>query len=72
MAESWALAADPHSRVFVTFLDQGHTTMAGSARMRRPPVDVLDRAHARLFQDLLTHPERANAGLYPQNLSVTA
>jgi VWFA-related protein len=51
IAESWAAAADPHSRVFVAFLDQGHTTLEGAALIRRPLVEMLDRAmgHDDLF-----------------------
>lgn len=38
-----ALAADPHRRVFVTFLDTLHTTVGESHATRKPLVDLLDR-----------------------------
>jgi hypothetical protein len=38
-----ALAADPHNRVFVVFLDQLHTQLDGSHAIRRPMVDSLNR-----------------------------
>ena len=38
-----AQAADPHNRVFVTFLDTLHTTVSGSHAIRRPLVDTLNR-----------------------------
>ncbi len=41
--EMRALAADPHRRVFVTFLDTLHTTVPESHTARRPLVDLLDR-----------------------------
>ena len=37
-------AADPHNRVFVVYLDKGHTTVEGGNLIRRPLVDMLDRA----------------------------
>ena len=37
------IAADPHNRVFVTFLDTRHTTVDGSHNIRRPLVDMLER-----------------------------
>jgi hypothetical protein len=36
--EMLALAADPHNRVFVVFLDALHVTVAGSHEIRRPLV----------------------------------
>jgi VWFA-related protein len=36
-------AADPHNRVFVTFLDTLHTTVGGSHAIRAPLVDTLNR-----------------------------
>ena len=42
-AESYALAADPHNRVFVVFLDTLHVTVEGSHTIRRPLVDTLNR-----------------------------
>jgi len=42
-AEAMALAADPHNRVFITFLDALHTTIGGSHNIRRPLVDALNR-----------------------------
>jgi VWFA-related protein len=36
-------AADPRARVFVLFLDTYHTQLEGSAMMRRPLVNFLDR-----------------------------
>src|SRR5262249_36393858 len=41
--ESLELAADPHNRVFVAFLDALHTTVAGSHDIRAPLVDTLNR-----------------------------
>ena len=41
--EMLELAADPHNRVFVVFLDQLHVTVDGSAATRRPMVDSLNR-----------------------------
>ena len=41
--EMLALAADPHNRVFVVFLDALHVTLAGSHELRRPLVDALNR-----------------------------
>ena len=41
--EMMALAADPHNRVFVVFLDQLHVTLEGSYATRRPVVDALNR-----------------------------
>ena len=41
--EMLELAADPHNRVFVTFLDTAHTTVDGSHRIRQPLVDTLNR-----------------------------
>jgi len=37
------IAADPHNRVFVTFLDTRHTTVDGSHNIRAPLVNMLDR-----------------------------
>lgn len=42
-AESLELAADPHNRVFVVFLDALHVGAAGSHNIRRPLVDTLNR-----------------------------
>ena len=38
------MAADPHNRVFVVFLDNGHTTLEGSNRIRQPLVNMLEHA----------------------------
>ena len=45
-AESLDLAADPHNRVFVAFLDRLHVEVEGSHAMRRPLVDMLNRVVA--------------------------
>lgn len=37
------IAADPHNRVFVTFLDTRHTTVDGSHNIRLPLVSLLER-----------------------------
>jgi VWFA-related protein len=39
-----ALAADPHNRVLVVFLDNGHTTLEGGRAIRQPLVNMLERA----------------------------
>lgn len=41
--EMYALVADPRRRVFVTFLDEFHTTTTGSHLIRRPLLDLIDR-----------------------------
>ena len=41
--EAEMLAADPHNRVFVVYLDTLHTTVEGSHRIRAPLVDALNR-----------------------------
>ena len=41
--EMLELAADPHNRVFVTYLDTAHTTVEGSHRIRQPLVETLNR-----------------------------
>ncbi|HVW06355.1 MAG TPA: VWA domain-containing protein [Vicinamibacterales bacterium] len=41
--EMRGLTADPHRRVFVTFLDTLHTTVPESHTARKPLVDLLDR-----------------------------
>ena len=41
--EAEMLAADPHNRVFVIYLDTLHTTVEGSHRIRAPLVDALNR-----------------------------
>jgi VWFA-related protein len=41
--EAEQLAADPHNRVFVVYLDTLHTTVEGSHRIRGPLVDALNR-----------------------------
>jgi VWFA-related protein len=38
------IAADPHSQLFVVFLDNGHTTIEGGYRIRQPLVNMLERA----------------------------
>jgi VWFA-related protein len=43
VAESLALAADPHNRVFVAFLDVHHVRLAGGYYANRPLVDTLNR-----------------------------
>lgn len=42
-AEALQLAADPHNRVFVVYLDRLHTNLAGSHSIRAPLVDALNR-----------------------------
>jgi len=42
VGEMLQLAADPHNRVFVVFLDQLHVTIGGSFATRRPMVDALN------------------------------
>src|SRR5262245_8771650 len=37
------LEQNPRARVFVLFLDPGHVEVEGSARIRKPLVDALDR-----------------------------
>ncbi|HEY9466159.1 MAG TPA: VWA domain-containing protein [Vicinamibacterales bacterium] len=41
--ESRQMAADPRARVFVIFLDTYHTQIEGSARMREPLMNFIDR-----------------------------
>ena len=41
--EMMTLVADPHNRVFVTYLDTAHTTVEGSHRIRQPLIDTLNR-----------------------------
>lgn len=41
--EGERLAADPHNRVFVVYLDRYHTTFAGAHETRRPLIDFLTR-----------------------------
>src|SRR6185436_9851400 len=41
--EMYALAADPHNRVFVAYLDTLQTTVEGSHAIRAPLVDLLNR-----------------------------
>jgi VWFA-related protein len=43
VGEMFALAADPHNRVFVVFLDTAHVSISGSHNIRRPLVDSLNR-----------------------------
>ena len=43
LREMYTLAADPHNRVFVAYLDTLHTTVAGSYSIRRPIVDMMNR-----------------------------
>jgi VWFA-related protein len=43
MSEMLQLAADPHNRVFVVFLDMLHVSVGGSHASRRPLVDSLNR-----------------------------
>ena len=43
IAEMMQLAADPHNRVFVVFLDQLHVTIEDSLATRRPMIDSLNR-----------------------------
>lgn len=42
-AEGDVLARDPRARVFVIVLDTKHVSLSGSARMRRPLANMLDR-----------------------------
>ncbi len=42
VAESYALAADPHNRVFVIYLDTHFVRVDGSRAIRRPLVNMLD------------------------------
>ena len=44
LREMYAAAANPRNRVFVAFLDEFHTTLAGSNAIRRPLLDLIDRA----------------------------
>jgi len=41
--ESRQMAADPRARVFVIFLDTYHTQIEGSAKMREPLINFIDR-----------------------------
>jgi VWFA-related protein len=41
--ESRQMAGDPRARVFVIFLDTYHTQVEGSARMRQPLINFIDR-----------------------------
>jgi VWFA-related protein len=41
--EMWDLAADPHNRVFVVYLDHLHVTVDGSHSIRRPLIDTLNQ-----------------------------
>jgi VWFA-related protein len=43
ISESRRLASDPRARVFVIFLDTYHTQIEGSAKMRQPLMDFLNR-----------------------------
>jgi VWFA-related protein len=43
IGESFALASDPHRRVFVIYLDIYHTTVAGAHAMRQPLIAFLDK-----------------------------
>ena len=43
LTEMREIAADPHNRVFVTFLDTRHTTVDGSHNIRLPLVNMLER-----------------------------
>ena len=47
LREMYAFAANPRNRVFVAFLDEFHTTLAGSNAIRQPLVDLIDRAIGR-------------------------
>jgi len=42
-AEMLQLAADPHNRVFVTYLDTYHVSVTGSHDIRGPLLDMLNR-----------------------------
>ncbi|MBI3264477.1 MAG: VWA domain-containing protein, partial [Acidobacteria bacterium] len=42
--QSAAMAADPRARVFAIFLDTHHVTVEGSHNIRRPLIELLDRA----------------------------
>jgi VWFA-related protein len=44
IADSRRMAADPRARVFVIFLDTYHTQIDGSANMRQPLINFLNRA----------------------------
>ena len=44
--ESRQLAADPHNRVFVAFLDTHHVNLSGGYYANRPLIDTLDRVLA--------------------------
>jgi len=44
LREMRAEAADPHNRVFVVYLDKGHTTVEGGNLIRQPLLDMLNRA----------------------------
>ena len=41
--EGYAMAADPHNRVFVIFLDTYHVSYDGSYNIRRPLINMIDR-----------------------------
>ena len=46
VAESMAQAADPHNRVFVTFLDTHFVRLSGGYYANKPLIDILDRVLA--------------------------
>lgn len=41
--EGYQMAADPHNRVFVIFLDTYHVDVGGSHNIRRPLINLIDR-----------------------------
>lgn len=43
LREANVMAADPHTRVFVVFLDTNHVSLDGSSNIARPLVQLLDR-----------------------------
>lgn len=47
VAESRSMAENPRARLFVVFLDTYHVDVAASRRIRKPLVDMLDRAIGR-------------------------
>ncbi len=68
------LAADPHHRVFVVFLDRGHTTVDGASRIQRPLGDMLDRMIGAedLFGVMLPEMRPADVTLGRRTLSIEA
>jgi VWFA-related protein len=70
--EAYALAADPHNRVFIVFLDVLHVTVEGSHGIRAPLVDTLNRIVAPndLFGVMTQNTEPRHLVLGRRSLSV--